>query len=244
LIEKSSLTALGDIVRAYNETPDKEYSLAEITAQLKESSENFYNLFENGIAELRSETATSLKYSSFSGASISKAEPMDIYLPKVTTIPGRALYYNFIKNIFLPNLITIKANAFEKCTFRKCVYFPEVQTVEKEAFALSSKLDIDGMYDISFYFPKLETIGANAFNKFSVNIILKTMPTLSAIPEYWRAKVLVPQGMKADFEADTNWNSVISKINEATTYEEDATYWDGLIAHGCITEEEARAYYA
>jgi hypothetical protein len=244
LIEKSTLTALGDIVRAYNETPDKEYSLAEITAQLKESSENFYNLFENGIKLLESETATFLRMYAFNCmvfySNQNTSEALKVNLPNVINIQSNALCYNSFANVYLPKLEDVWHNAFSNCRFLKSVYFPELKTIDQEAFHAA----VAGQKVL--YMPKLESIGSGALESAGTFfIILKTMPTLSAAPANWnRMRFIVPAGMKEQFTTDTNWSAVPSNnIIETSSYEDAATYWNKLISDGAITEEEARAYY-
>lgn len=246
LIDQASLTALADITRAYNETPDKEYTLAEVTEQVKTSSENFYNLFENGISLLESETAKSIKGYGLCGVMQASNKGV-INLPKVTTIEMYALQGNYISGFNIPSVTMVKSYAFRKCKWYTPLYFPELLNIESYAFTESEKASISTAYNI--YAPKLETLGTGAFNNGKNVLILKTLPTLEGIPEWVNSRymtvLLTPENYaKATSGTEANWSEVTTFLKEATTYDSDySKYWSNFVTKGILTEEEIRRDY-
>ena len=220
LIDKASLTALADITRAYNETPDKEYSLAEITEQAKSASENFYNLFNEGLAELKSETATSLKSWAFCGFALGTGTGSSIYLPNVTEIGGYALQNNRINYFYAPLLQQTFVNTLSRCTMYKSWHFPSLKTIGSGSFTYITRPTGSNAV---FYLPALESIGSGAFeNSQNALVILKTIPALASAPTWTstrKVNILIPPNTLENYRTATNWADV--PLTEATTYEGD-----------------------
>lgn len=249
LIDKASLTALADITRAYNETPDKEYTLAEVTEQVKKASENYYNLFENGISLLESETAKSINAYGFCGVMDSVTRGV-INLPNVSEIGQYALMGNFIEGFNMPSTVNIKSYAFSKCKWYTPIYFPNLESIGSYAFQESAKAGSAAAYNL--YCPKLKSLGTGAFNPGSIGtnyLILKTLPVLEGIPDWGsvrKMKILLASESynNVDWENEANWNEVKNFVECATTYDENKQrYWKDFVSLGILTEEEIRRDY-
>ena len=232
LINQASLTALGNIVRDYNETEDA-YSLAEITRQLRENSENFKAMFTGTLSELKSTSATKIGRAQFGGLSISK-----VNLPNVTTIEENTFKYGILGEFNSPSLQTVGKEAFKYASFNKPVYWPSLTAIENSAFV--------GVSLVSAYFPSLEIIGAGSFLSGSVEgyVILKDLPTLQFAPHEWYGLFfMVPPGKFDDFCNDSNWAILADGgyIEEAVSFESDYDHvWEIFIENGILTEAEIR----
>ena len=246
LIEKSSLTALADITRAYNETPDKEYSLAEVTEQVRKASENYYNLFEDGIDEIKSETATTLSPGSFSGALHASGLGI-IDLPNVVNIYRNALSFNQIRVLNMPKLEDIGQYAFSGINIKSSIYFPSVKSVGNYAFTDFSKNGNSTNYCV--YFPVLETLGTGAFNSSLSRIILKTLPVLSGLPNWGSTRSVNILMTQENYDiavsgTEANWGELSGYLTRATSYDADYTkYWRNFVEKGILTEREIRRDY-
>lgn len=236
LIEKSTLTALGDIVRDYNETNDT-YSLADITSQLKENSDNFKAMFNGTIGTIKSNTATSIGRGRFNDISTSSL-PVSVNLPNVKTIGDASFQYNYFQDVNMPTLETIGENCFNYSHFDgKSVVLQNLKTIGKYSFT--------GSGFKALYLPNIETIKRNAFEVASIfNFVLKKLPTLESPPEGWgNLMFTVPAGYFVENEIDTNWGEMIDAgmIFEATTYEAEYDFvWKDFIEDGVLTEQEIR----
>lgn len=250
LIDKASLTALADITRAYNETPDKEYSLEEVTEQVKEASETLHDMFGEGVTELRSETATEIGNYAFSGISKETEPYMNVYLPNVTHIGTNSFRNNYIGKVYMPNVRTTgttTGNVFFQSYIYRSVYMPLLEELNQSDFANCN------LYG-SLYLSGLLTMNSRAFaiNGTSTGyMILKSLPILNGTIAQGNAagmRFFVKSGLLAEMEATTNWTYVVSKatVREATTYEADyEDIWKMLIEDGFLTEEEIRRdFYA
>lgn len=249
LIDKASLTALADITRAYNETPDKEYSLEEVTEQVKEASETLHDMFGEGITELRSETATEIGDYAFSGISKETEPYMSIYLPNVTHISAYAFRNSYIGKVYMPNVRTTgttNGGVFFQTNIYRSVYMPLLEELKQNDF---SSCYLYG----HIYLPNLQTMSNRAFalNGETGYMILKSLPVVSSViaqANANRMRFFVKAGLLAEMETATNWNYVVLKgtVREATTYEADyEDIWKMLVEDGFLTEEEIRRdFYA
>lgn len=235
LIEKSTLTALGDIVRDYNETNDT-YSLADITSQLKENSDNFKAMFNGTIGTLKSNTATSIGRGRFNAIS-SHITPMTVDLPNVKSVGDESMNYNYFDEFDMSSLETISHDSFIASNFYKTPNFANLREIGKDSFFFSS---IDVMY-----LPSLETIKDGAFAATSTtNIVLKKLPQLESYPENWgNMFFLLPLGYFENNDVDTNWVDMVDGgyVMEALSFEDDYDLaWMQIIRDGILTEEEIR----
>lgn len=235
LIEKSTLTALGDIVRDYNETNDT-YSLADITSQLKENSDNFKAMFNGTIETLKSNTATSIGRGRFNAIS-SYITPMTVDLPNVKSVGDESMNYNYFDEFDMSSLETISHDSFVGSNFNKTPNFANLREIGKNGFYFSS---IDVMY-----LPSLEIIKNGAFAATSTtNIVLKKLPQLESYPENWgNMFFLLPLGYFENNDVDTNWVDIVDGgyAMEALSFEDDYDLaWMQIIRDGILTEEEIR----
>jgi hypothetical protein len=235
LIEKSTLTALGDIVRDYNETNDT-YSLADITSQLKENSDNFKAMFNGRIETLKSNTATSIGKGRFNDIS-SDNSPIAVDLPNVKSIGDESMKYNKYDILNMPSLETIGADSFSYIRTQKTPNFANLREIGKNSFYFSN---IDVMY-----LPSLEIIKSGAFDASSTtNIVLKKLPQLESYPSGWGDMFfLLPLGYFENNDVDTNWVDVVDGgyAMEALSFEDDYSLaWEQIIRDGILTEEEIR----
>lgn len=248
LIDKASLVALADITRAYNQTPEKEYTLAEVTEQAKSASETLHDMFNAGVTELKSEAATAISGDyAFSSISNEAGPYVNIWLPNVTEIAQYALRKNYLGKVYMPNLKKINTQAFYQCYVYRSVFFPAIEEIGQFVFG-------NCYVYAPMYFPKLNSLNSRALSIMSGAtgyIIFQTLPILSGNPAQsstskWR--IFVKAGMYAEMETATNWGNVVnySEVREATTYEEDfEDVWKMLVEDGHLTEEEIRRdFYA
>lgn len=243
LIDKASLTALADITRAYNETPDKEYSLAEVTEQVKKASENFNNLFTGSMQELNNERVTEIEAYAFSGA-LKNVDEGKIDLPNVTKIFKFALSNNKLRYVNMPKLESIGNNAFTYLTITASVYFPSLKTIGANAFEGFSKSGTTTANCL--YFPALESFGTGAFNNSTSRIIIKGLPALEGLPNWGNARNVNILLRAEDYEKaisgeEANWGEITSYLKKATTYDSDySKYWSNFITRGILTEKFVR----
>jgi hypothetical protein len=250
LIDKASLTALADITRAYNETPNKEYSLVEVTEQVKKASENFHNLFGEGITELRNDSMTALLRQTFSAVS-RKTEPyMDVIFPNVTSIEYQAMRGNSVNKIYLPKFSDSGTGIFNQCVFYRCLYLPSLTWAKGTDFN-------NCQFHDSIYLPNLEQIDGRSFSSLKMDsergfFIFKSVPTLSSnfVTSTARGlKIFIPSSIEEEFSNATNWSNAVNQAAElrvTATYEDDyEDVWKMLVEDGHLTEEEIRRdFYA
>lgn len=244
LIDKASLVALADITRAYNQTPEKEYTLAEVTEQVREASDAFFNIAREGLTNFYSDTSSAIRLSGISR----QTEPyMNLNLPKVSTLGKYAFREDKINKIYMSSLQTTSTYAFHTATFFRGACFPSLTETKSNDFASCT-------FYGSVYLPNIVTLYPTTFGRSTWEgyLILKKPPTLSGVPtasNWGNIKIFVPLGATGTFSNATNWAAAIARVDEfreATTYEEDfEDVWKMLVEDGHLTEEEIRRdFYA
>lgn len=126
------------------------------------------------------------------------------------------LFYNCtnLLSVSLPNATSIGIASFDGCTKLADVYLPNVITIENTAFR-KSKIQ-------SIILDKATSIGQNVFSNVSVldTVVLKSN-TMCALGPYSFSytkfasgtsggKLYVPQNLISEYQADTNWSTVIN----------------------------------